>query len=112
MKGMLLTFVLSLIPTWTWLHSENQCGPYIEERTPHDYLNKVLIGMGNTMETFITYASYPTVSWSLLWLSIVVAIYNHEMYSLSRRKLKAVSSVHQLEYQDKSQLLRVEGCIY
>jgi len=112
MKGMLATFVLSLIPTWTWLHSHNQCGPYTSEATPYDYLSKMLRGTDQSVSLFLDYAGAPTVTWALLWLSMVFVLYYRKMWAVARKKLKEVARQHHLEYFDKSQLLRVEGCMY
>merc|ERR1712134_232616 len=68
MRGMLMTFVLSFVPTWTWLHSANQCGPYIAKKTPYEYLQNMLMSSSDTVALICEYLAAPTVTWALLWM--------------------------------------------
>jgi len=112
MQAMLATFVISFIPSWTWLHSAQDCGPYAPN-SPYDAI-VILVAQEfpGGIQNLLKWATMPTITWSCIIVMAVASFYLARAKELTEKEEQKLSDAVVLHRYDKTQLLRSQGCKY
>ena len=109
MQGMLATFVVSFIPSWTWLHSKMDCGPYVGS-SPYDTLvRRVHESFPGLLQTLLKWAAMPTITWSTIGVLVVTCCYMARVRDMTLQQLQKYQEGIVVHRYDKAQLLRSQG---
>ena len=107
MQSLLATFVVSFVPSWIWLLSNPECGPYKLFDSP--YLATKANVEAEFIATVLRGTASPTVTWIVVLTMVAACFHFHRVRVKTDAAVQTKHSEMVLHRYDKTQLLRGRG---
>jgi len=106
---LLSTAVATFYPTWTFFHTQMNCGPHSTASSPYHYIQEGLQAGPKWLWDLTYYATVPATTMSFIIASLCIQMYFASANQSMQAKVNSALNTYVSEMHDKKQLLRANG---